>query len=136
MLTMIIYSFIIGYIFSMALLAYRLEDITINLNKIYMACLMALLMGIYETFMHQQIIFFLISVTFSIMLVIMIRNQYGINEDHFLLSMIEHHSAALTMADKIKSKTSDVRIIKLADNILESQSREIEEMNYLLKSYK
>ena len=44
---MIVYSFIIGYIFSMGLLADKFDDVTNNLNKIYMALLMAFSMGVY-----------------------------------------------------------------------------------------
>jgi hypothetical protein len=34
---MIIYMFIIGYVFSMGLLAYKFDDVTNNINKFYMA---------------------------------------------------------------------------------------------------
>ena len=46
--------------------------------------------------------------------------------------MIPHHSSAILMANKIKQKTSNKNIIKLADNIISSQTCEIKYMNDLL----
>lgn len=137
---MLIYSFIIGYFFSMALLAYRESDVTNNLNKIYMATLMATLMGTYHAgfdvinnFSNKNVAMLIFFVVVSIILVLYIKQQYGINQEQFLLSMIEHHSAAITMSEKVKPKLTDNRAKILADQIITSQSEEIDEMNDILK---
>ena len=136
---MLIYSFIIGYVFSMALLAYNPSDITNNLNKIYMAGLMSSLMGVYHAGFDainspskNNILLLIFFIIISTIIVISIKNQYGINQRQYLLSMIEHHSAAITMSEKVKHKLTDNRIKNLADNIINSQTNEINEMKYIL----
>lgn len=136
---MLIFSFIIGYFFSMALLAYSPSHITNNFNKIYMALLMATLMGTYHSGFDviinpskKNIAILLYFIIISVILIMYIKQQYGINQEQFLLSMIEHHSAAITMSEKVKPKLTDNRVKNLVDNIITSQSKEINEMKNIL----
>ena len=130
-LYMMVYSFVIGYVFSMALLADKESHITFNYNKVYMALLMAFSMGAYELGMmsvEPNIPGLVVLVVLSVLMISVIREQILIDDRQFLLGMIEHHSAALTMSKRIRCKTSDPFILKLTDDILESQNREIEQM--------
>src|SRR6185369_14816438 len=97
---MIVYSFIIGYIFSMGLLADKFDDVTNNLNKIYMALLMAFSMGVYWYGYNDNIYMTSMYIILCIIIIILIRLQVAINDKQFLLSIIEHHSAAITMSKK------------------------------------
>lgn len=58
------------------------------------------------------------------------RSQVLIDDTAFMRSMIPHHSIAINNARK--ASISDPRIRELADQIIESQVREIEEMRLLL----
>lgn len=58
------------------------------------------------------------------------RSQALIDDEAFMQSMIPHHSIAINNARK--ASISDPRVRELADQIIESQVREIEEMRLLL----
>ena len=59
------------------------------------------------------------------------RNQTLIDDVRFMKSMIPHHSIAINNARK--ASISDPRVRKLADQIIESQVREIAEMKLLIE---
>lgn len=59
------------------------------------------------------------------------RGQALIDDEHFMKSMIPHHSIAINNARK--GDISDPRVRKLADDIIEAQVKEIAEMKLLLE---
>lgn len=61
----------------------------------------------------------------------LVRSQATVNDAEYMKAMIPHHSIAI-MTSK-RSQISDPRVRKLADEIVESQEREISEMKYLIK---
>lgn len=71
------------------------------------------------------LIFFIIT---SIVLVICIRQQYLINQNQFLLSMIEHHAEAITMIKKVKHKLTNDHVKELANKMLDYKYAQIDEM--------
>jgi uncharacterized protein (DUF305 family) len=60
-----------------------------------------------------------------------IRQQTGVGDKQFLKSMIPHHAAAILMVEK--AKLTDPEIRKLADGIIATQQREIEQMKAKIK---
>ncbi len=60
-----------------------------------------------------------------------IRQQTGVADRQFMRGMIPHHAAAILMAGK--AKISDPEIKKLAEEIISSQQKEIEQMKAKLK---
>ncbi len=76
---------------------------------------------------------FLLFLTFSIVCVFLLRNQFLIGDNQWLKRMISHHSTALTTSHKIKERTKNAKVRKLADEIIETQEREIKLMKSLLK---
>ena len=136
--TMIIYmvvlSIIAGY-YSMTIV--NTKNNTFNLNKIYQAILMGIIMALIMYTMDSPknhyitlIILFIIGLS----IVLAIRNQYGINDVQFLKGMIEHHQMAIEMSEKLLKKTTDPEMIKLCNNIIKSQNSEIKWMKQKLKS--
>ena len=59
------------------------------------------------------------------------RDQTLIGDEQFMKSMIPHHSIAINNARK--SDIRDPRVQRLANQIIESQVREIGEMKWLLE---
>lgn len=59
------------------------------------------------------------------------REQVGVGDAQFLRSMIPHHSGAILMCDKAKS--TDPEVVKLCDNIVATQNREITQMQAILQ---
>lgn len=129
---MIIISIIVSYIIiSNVMLTTKIYN---HLNKLYMALLMGSIMGIISVFtMHWNILILFISVIITIILILMIRKQTLITDREFLKGMVEHHEMAILMANGIKDKTGSDTINKLATNIVEQQSEEIEDMIRLIQ---
>jgi hypothetical protein len=137
----IIFSFVISYFISKALLLNDSNNTTTNLNKIYMALLMATFTGLFQSgimltknrsvFNIALLIFFIIV---SAILIICIKKQLGIDQEQFLLSMIEHHSTGIGMSEKAKEKVSDHRVKTLINNIIQNQEKEIADMKNILNN--
>ncbi len=132
-------SIFIGIFFNgMNILAHRLSDIYISKTLIYIALLMASNMCILEILMYyyhttyNKINFMILFIMFSVIMIIMLRKQYFINDNDYLKRMISHHSTALTTSYKIKEKTKNDKVKKLANDIIITQLKEIKIMKQLL----
>ena len=137
---MLIGSIIIGiYLNGMNILAYRFDDLYFSSKTlIYSALFMASNMCILEILMFYDhsgkfntglLALFIIV---SIVLVLMLRNQFLVGDDDWLKRMISHHSTALTTSHKIVKRTKNEKIKKLATEIITTQEREIKLMKSLL----
>ena len=61
----------------------------------------------------------------------LVRSQATVDDVEYMKAMIPHHSIAIMTSHR--SQVSDARVRKLADEIIESQRREISEMKYLIR---
>lgn len=61
----------------------------------------------------------------------LVRSQATIDDVEYMKAMIPHHSIAILTSSR--SQITDPRVRKLADEIIESQEREIAEMKYLVR---
>lgn len=59
-----------------------------------------------------------------------VRSQVTVDDVDYMKAMIPHHSIAIMTSRR--ARISDPRVRKLADEIVESQEREIAEMKYLV----
>ena len=62
------------------------------------------------------------------------RKQILVNDKQWLRRMIPHHSTALTTSNQIMKKTKDKKIKKLANEIIETQEREIKLMKDMINN--
>ena len=60
------------------------------------------------------------------------RTQIGVNDKQYLNEMIEHHSMALLTSEQILEKTKNPQVKNLANKIINTQKREIQQMNKML----
>ncbi|MBI5087300.1 MAG: DUF305 domain-containing protein [Actinobacteria bacterium] len=60
----------------------------------------------------------------------LVRSQTTVQDESYMRAMIPHHSIAILTSTR--ADLTDVRVRELADGIIETQKREIEEMNWLL----
>lgn len=60
----------------------------------------------------------------------LVRSQQTVDDASWMKAMIPHHSIAILTSSR--AQITDPRVRKLADQIIESQRREIEEMKVLL----
>ena len=134
-------SIFIGiFLNGMNILAYRTSDLYISNTLIYSALLMASNMCILEILMFYnhtrkfEPIIFTFFVVLSVMMVMLLREQLFIDNKQWLKRMISHHSTALTTSHKIKDRTGNDKIKKLAGDIIDTQEKEIDLMKNLINS--
>ncbi len=129
---------LIGIFFNpMNILAFRLNDLYFSLTLFYGGLLMASNMiwahEIYHYFSMNKfnIYVFFIGILLSVSVsVLLLRTQFLVDDTQWLKRMISHHSTALTTSHKIYNKTNNVKLKKLAKDIIQTQEKEI----YLMKS--
>ena len=136
---MVLASIVIGYYLTMTIILR--ENKTDNLNKLYQALLMGFWMGLVEFLMiayfaHLNLVTYLPLLVFLFagiaLFTYLIYTQTGINENQFMLGMIEHHQMMIDTIAVVKPKIQDPRLLRLTNDIVESQSREITEVRNIL----
>ena len=137
---MFIIMVLVGILFNpMNILAYRLSDLFLALTLFYGGLLMASNMIWAHEIVHYlhmghfNVYVFLVGVVLSVLVSIyLLREQAFVNDEQWLRRMISHHSTALTTSNKIVKRTNNEKIRNLANEIIETQEREIELMKKLL----
>ena len=133
LLIMMVSSFIAMYILMYAMVD-KLANVIPNYNQFYMAGLMAspmliielLLMG--RMYPNKKLNKTLIGVGAVALLLFWfgIRKQTAVGDVQFLKSMIPHHAGAILMVEE--SNLKDPEVIKLSQEIISAQNKEIEFM--------
>ena len=141
LLIMTILSFIAMYVLMYAMVDV-FANVIPNVNQFYMAGLMSMPMVIIELVVMRGMyknkklntIIFAVSFVALIGFFLCIRQQALVKDKQFLKSMIPHHAAAILMVKE--AKLSDPEVIKLGQDIIESQQAEIELMKRKLAEMK
>ena len=130
---------IVGISFNpMNMLAYRFDDLYLSLTLFYGGLIMASNMIWAHEIIHfihhgkMSYIIFGIGILLTIVTTLIIRSQLFVDDNQWLRRMISHHSTALTTSHKIKEKTQNIELKKLAEDIIDTQEREISQMKRLL----
>lgn len=134
-------SFVAMYILMYAMVD-RLGYVYNSLNQVWMAALMAAPMALIEVIVMRQMYpvravnFAIIggSVVAGILFFAFIRYQAGIGDVQFIRSMIPHHSGAILMCRE--APISDAELKALCGEIIESQQREIDQMQAIFARLK
>ena len=124
--------------FLMYQLVYSTDHAMFSVNRLIaslvMGCVMTVVMLGFMWSMYKgvgiKIAVLVVAALGGIILLSMNRSQALIGDSNFMKSMIPHHSIAINNARK--ASISDPRVRELADEIIESQVREIAEMKLLL----
>lgn len=112
-----------------------------NTNMFYMAVLMAAPVTLFMLFSMRhmypnQKLNIIVGIVFALLTIGSygaIRMQVGVGDKQFLRAMIPHHSGAILMCREANIK--DAEIATLCKGIIESQQREIDQMEAMLKRY-
>src|SRR3546814_17347789 len=76
--------------------------------------------------------FFVVSVSLSVLVAIcLVCSKATVNDEEYMSAMIPHHSIAIMTS--ARAEITDPLVRKLADSIIETQVKEIAEMELLLK---
>ena len=124
--------------FLMYQLVYALDHVTFSVNRLIaslaMGCVMVVVMLAFMWSMIEgrrtKIAVMVLAALVGVALLAVNRSQAVISDVTFMESMIPHHSIAINNARK--ASISDPRVRELADGIIKSQVREIEEMKLLI----
>lgn len=124
--------------FLMYQLVYSFDHATFSVNRLIaslvMGCVMTVVMLSFMWPMYKgirtKIAVLALAALLGAVLLAANRSQMAIGDVSFMKSMIPHHSIAINNARK--ASITDPRVRKLADQIIESQLREIAEMKLLL----
>lgn len=141
LILMTVLSFISMYILMYAMVD-KLSNVYTNINQFYMAGLMTMPMIIIEVVLMRSMYMnrklnagiIIVSALLLIGFFLCIRQQAAVSERQFLRGMIPHHAAAILMSKKNPAK--DPEIVKLQQEIISSQEREIAEMKAILERMK
>lgn len=137
MIFMILSSLISGFLSTMNMWCVKWNHVRFHLNDTYMVLLMTLWMMLftylvyYKHMKNASVVIVIIIMCISL-IIYCIRTQFLINDEQFLNGMIPHHSMAILMAKNIKDKTKNNEIKRLAENIIDTQTKEIELMESIL----
>ena len=131
---------IIGILFNpMNILAYRFSDLYVSKTLFYGGLLMAsnMIWGHeivhYLSMGHFNILVFFFGVILSFAVsILLLRQQFLVDDKEWLKRMISHHSTALTTSHKIYNKTNNIKIKKLSKKIIDTQNEEIKIMKSMI----
>ncbi|MPS73542.1 MAG: DUF305 domain-containing protein [Chryseobacterium sp.] len=134
----LIISFVIMYLV-MFLNMDKIEDYHTSITRIYMTFLMispmAILMVLRMKMMYKNrkinAAIIISSVAVFAFSLIGLRTQTPVGDIQYMKAMIPHHSSAIMTSKNANIKDAEVR--KLADSIIKSQEKEIDQMNKILK---
>jgi len=131
-------DFAVMYLVMFTMIA-SVDHLLLNLNHLYMTLMMVtpmmlfMLAGMQKMFPSRRVNTALVMAAAAVFIPSFwaIRSQGGIGDEQFLRSMIPHHSGAILMCER--SAISDSEIRNLCTQIVESQRREIAQMEEILK---
>ena len=137
-MVMLLSSFFIMYIV-MFLNIVKLSHYHTSTTRVYMAILMVAPMAVYMMLMmgkmypnkNINIGIIIVAIVVFIVTLLGLRTQTPISDVQYMKAMIPHHSSAILVSKNANLKDPEVR--KLAEQIIQSQEKEIAEMNALIK---
>jgi hypothetical protein len=133
---MFIGMFVIQYIFMSYVMTNDIKNIKHSNGKIYMSAIMGLFMVVLGILLNHKIDKkqLLIFTGCLILFIYLYKIQFGIDEKNYLQEMIEHHSMAILTSKQILQKTKNSVISNFATKIVTTQEKEIEDMQYMLRT--
>ena len=141
LIIMALFSFISMYLLMYSMIN-SISNLYPNINQFYMAGLMTMPMIIIEVILMRHMYMnkklnagiIVASVTGLIVFFVCIRQQAAVSDRQFVRGMIPHHAAAILMSKKSNAK--DPEILKLQQEIITNQEREIAQMKQILERMK
>ena len=123
--------------FLMYQLVYSMDHVQFSVNRLLaslvMGAVMAVVMLAFMWPMYEGMttkVAVLAAGAVAAIVLLLNRTQTLVGDTNFMRSMVPHHSIAVNNASR--ARISDPRVRKLADEIIESQVREITEMKLLI----
>ena len=121
--------------------AFTWSHMTFSEERVYMAILMGSAMTVIMLGFMWGMMYKNVKVNVAIIVAALVvggsalwlsRSQTFVQDESYMKGMIPHHSIAILTSER--ARISDPRVRKLADQIIESQRKEIAEMKALIRS--
>ena len=133
-------DFVIMYLVMYTMIA-TLDDFRFNVNNVYMTLMMVapmtvvMLVAMRSMYRSRRVNLAVGGAAVAVFAAsfVAMRTQAGVGDAQFLRSMIPHHSGAILMCEQ--ASITDPEIKRLCGNIVESQRREIAQMQAILRRY-
>ncbi len=123
---MILINILTGFLSGMNVYVDKISDIRFSLNDIYMVSLMTSYMIFFMALYYKDYRVILMSGVMIFVSLFFIRTQMFVDEKQYLMGMIPHHSMAIHMSKKLKSKDVKQKSVNdLLENIIKTQEEEI-----------
>lgn len=142
MVVMFIGSFIVQYVLMPLIMVSDIIYVTNSVGKAYLGCIMGLWMVAFEVMMHDHQygvfstpLYFILALLLGLC-VVLYKKQVAIDDNQYVKEMMEHHSMALLTSAEILKKTDDYNVTKLAKNIIQTQTDELQFMTGILEKSK
>lgn len=141
LILMAVLSFVSMYVLMYSMIN-SIQNLYPNINQFYMAGLMTMPMIIIEVLLMRGMYqnkklnagILATSLIGLVVFFLCIRQQAAVSDRQFLRGMIPHHAAAILMSKKSNAK--DPEVIRLQQEIISSQEREIAQMKQILERMK
>jgi peptidoglycan/LPS O-acetylase OafA/YrhL len=135
---MIMCSFVLMYV-AMFLNVDQFDHIMLSNTRTYMSILMvapmavSMLLFMWPMYMNKKLNYGIVAIAIVAFAscYYMLRNQVLIKDVAYMKAMIPHHSSAIMVSQKANLQDPETR--KLAEQIIESQKREIDQMKKIIK---
>lgn len=133
-------DFVIMYLVMYTMIA-TLDDFRLNLNNVYMTLMMVapmtvvMLVAMRSMYRSRRLNLAIGAAAVAVFgaSFVAMRTQAAVGDAQFLRSMIPHHSGAILMCEQ--ASITDPEIRRLCADIVESQRREIAQMEAILRRY-
>ena len=140
-ITILVVSRIAGMLSTMNIWANDIGDVRFHMNDFYMVILITSWITIIGYLLAQKTMQipksgFIFAIVTVILTMIAIRKQIFVSDNQYLNGLIPYNSMGILMAKKIKDKTKDERVKKLAENLIILKTNEIDYVKQLLREKK
>lgn len=118
---------------------YAFEHVRWSETRFYMTFIMggamaivmlSFMLGMYKN-RTTNLAIFVGSAVIILLAIWLVRSQTTVDDESYMRAMIPHHSIAIMTSER--ADFEDVRVQKLANEIIEAQRREIKEMDWLIR---
>ena len=94
-------------------------------------------MVLIELFMNgnKNIYLYFTTIIWILLFIYLYRKQVWVGDKAYLSEMIQHHSMAILTSEEILKKTENNKVADLANQIVQTQTKEIDEMKELISTY-
>ena len=137
---LLIVTFLVKYNTPIPLIGFNIQDNKFNINKVYMAVFISLIITLTHVLLNQEqfttndlIIWILILGIAIIINYYLIKEQFFVDNNSYLISMIEQNKIDIKMSEKMLIKQTNDKIKRLIETIIKNRQEGLNDLIILLE---